>query len=364
MIPMFWPHVPAEKILEALGGILKTRWIGQGPKVDLAEKRFQEQFNIPYAVGLNSCTSALHLALLLAGVSDGDEVITTPMTCSATNIPILYCRAKPIFCDIQEETLNIDPVSIKKNITAKTKAIMVVHWAGYPVDLDEVNRIAKKHNLKVIEDAAHALGATYRNKPIGSTSDYACFSFQAIKQITCGDGGMLALLNEKDFRRAKLLRWFGIDRDFKGDIYWKYQITEIGYKYHMNDICAAMLLVQLDELAGILKKRRQIANRYLEGFADTPGLTLLKRDADRQSGDWLFTVLVQRRDDFMKKLKDNSIESHMVHVRNDIYPIFGGKRRDLPVMNKLEAQYVSIPLHCNLSDNEVSKIIKVINSGW
>ncbi len=364
MITMFWPYMPVNKVTTALSAVLKTRWIGQGPKVDAVEKKFERIFRSPYAVSVNSGTSALHLGLILAGVDRGDEVITTPMTCSATNVPILHCRAKAVFCDIQEDTLNIDPESIRKKITGKTKAIMVVHWAGYPCDMEEILSIAREHKLKVIEDAAHALGATYHGQAIGRISDYTCFSFQAIKQITCGDGGMLIVADKKDYARAKLLRWYGIDRTFRGNIYWKYQITEIGYKYHMNDITAAILSVQLDEFSRVLARRREIVTRYRDNLADTPGFTLLRRENDRESGDWLFTILVEKRENFMEKLKDNGIESHMVHVRNDMYPIFEGKRLDLPAMDKVEPKYVSIPLHNNLSDADVDKVIKVIKSGW
>jgi len=286
------------------------------------------------------------------------------MTCTATNIPILYSKSKVVFADIQEKSLNIDPKDIKRKITPKTKAIMAVHWAGYPCDMEEIMNIAKEHNLKVIEDAAHALGARYQGQYIGSIGDYTCFSFQAIKQITSVDGGMLTVKNENEYKRAKLLRWYGIDREFKGDIYWKYQIKEIGYKYHMNDVAAVILDKQLDIVDDILKRRKEIADQYLDGLKDVLGVTLLDRNSDRESGNWLFTMYVDRRDDFQKKLAANGIESHMVHVRNDICPIFGGKKQDLPIMNKVENKYVSIPLHNHLTDEDVNKVIKTIKSGW
>lgn len=360
---MFWPYVPEEAI-EKVSAILRSRWIGQGSKVDEVEKKFSEKFDIPYSVTVNSGTSALHLALRLAGLEEGDEVITTPMTCTASNIPILYSKSKAVFADIQKSSMNIDPEDVKRKITAKTKAIMVVHWAGYPCDMAEINAIAKKHNLKVIEDAAHALGAKYQGQYIGAVSDYTCFSFQAIKQITSIDGGMLTVKTEADYKKAKLLRWYGIDREFKGDIYWKYQIKEIGYKYHMNDVTATMLDVQLDKLAAVSVRRQEIADRYLTELKGVAGLTLLERKPDRESGNWLFTIQVENRDSFQKKLEDNEIESHMVHVRNDICPIFAGKRLDLPVMNEVENKYISIPLHNHLSDDDVKKIIKTIKSGW
>ncbi|MFA6254836.1 MAG: DegT/DnrJ/EryC1/StrS family aminotransferase [Patescibacteria group bacterium] len=363
MITMFWPYVPEEAI-KAVAEVLRTRWIGQGPKVDEVEKKFSEKFDIPYAATVFSGTAALHLALKLAFLEEGDEVITTPMTCTATNIPILYSKSKAVFADIQPNSMNIDPSDIRRKITAKTKAIMVVHWAGYPCDMAEILAIAKEYNLKVIEDAAHALGAKYQNQYIGRVGDYTCFSFQAIKQITTIDGGMLTMKEEQDYKRAKLLRWYGIDREFKGDIYWKYQIKEAGYKYHMNDVAATMLDVQLDNLDDILVRRQAMANQYLKELKNIAGLTLLERKPDRESGNWLFTIQVEKRNDFQRKLAENEIESHMVHVRNDICPIFGGKRLDLPVMNKVEDKYISIPLHNHLTDEDISKIISTIKSGW
>jgi len=360
---MFWPYVP-DKAIKAVSDVLKGRWIGQGPRVDAVEKKFSQKFDIPYSVTVNAGTSALHLALKLSNLEEDDEVITTPMTCTATNIPILYSKSKVVFADIQAKTMNIDPEDIKRKITPKTKAIMVVHWAGYPCDMAEINKIAKEHNLKVIEDAAHALGAKYQDKYIGAISDYACFSFQAIKQITSVDGGMLTVRNEDEYKRAKLLRWYGIDREFKGDIYWKYQIKEIGYKYHMNDVTATILDIQLDKLAEILKRRKEIADQYLDELKDVSGLTLLERKLDHESGNWLFTIQVDKRDDFQKKLVENEIESHMVHVRNDICPIFGGQRQDLPVMNEVEDKYLSIPIHNHLTNEDVDKVIKTIKSGW
>jgi dTDP-4-amino-4,6-dideoxygalactose transaminase len=307
-IVMFYPYMPKEAI-KAASDALGIRMIGQAKKVDLVEEKFSKKFNIPYSLTTNSGTSALHLASILAGIKQGDEVITTPMTCTATNIPILYTGAKPLFADIQEGTMNIDPKSIAEKITPKTKAIMVVHWAGYPCDMDEIHKIAEENNLKVIEDAAHALGAEYKGKYIGSISDFSCFSFQAIKQITCVDGGMLTMLNQENYKKVKLLRWYGIDREFKGDIYWKYQITDIGYKYHMNDVTATILDVQLDYFNKVMARRQEIVNRYLNELKDIPDLTLLKREQDRTSGNWLFTILVDRRKDFIKKLNDNGIEA-------------------------------------------------------
>lgn len=363
MITMFKPYV-SDKVAPALTEILKTSWIGQGAAVDKAEKKFEKLFGAFGALTLNSCTSALHLALILANVKEGDEVITTPMTCSATNIPILYERAKPVFADIQNLSLNIDPKDIKRKITPKTKAIMVVHWGGEPCDMDEILAAAKDAKVPVIEDAAHALGAKYKGKYIGSVSDFTCFSFQAIKQITTVDGGILTCRSDAAYKRGKLLRWYGIDRDFKGDIYWKFKVEEAGFKYHMNDVTATMLSIQLDDLDSVNCRRREIVRRYRESLNKVPGLTLLEKKPDRESGNWLFTILVERRDDFTKMLKSSGIETHMVHVRCDVYPIFGGRRLELPIMNEVEPKYISIPLHQGLTDDDVDKVARTIKKGW
>lgn len=363
MITMFKPYV-SEKVAPALTEILKTSWIGQGPAVDRVEKKFEKMFGSFSALTLNSCTSALHLALILSDVNENDEVITTPMTCSATNMPILYQRAKAVFADIQKTSLNIDPEDIRKKITPKTKAILVVHWGGEPCDMDEILAIAKDRNIPVIEDAAHALGAKYKGKYISAVSDFTCFSFQAIKQITAIDGGILTVKDEKAAKRGKLLRWYGIDRTFTGDIYWKFKVEEAGFKYHMNDVTATMLSIQLDDLEKVNSRRKAVVGRYRASLKNVSGLTLLEKKPDRESGNWLFTVLADRRDDFVRMMKSNEIETHMVHVRCDIYPVFGGKRLNLPAMNEVEPKYVSIPLHQGLSEDEADKVIRTIKKGW
>lgn len=362
-ISLFHPYI-SPRVADTLKQVLETRWIGQGPRVERVEDIFRFQFKVPHAVAVNSCTSALHLALILSGVKRGDEVITTPLTCYATVAPILYEGARPVFADIQPETLNIDPESIERKITKRTRAILIVHWAGMPCDMDEVKALAWERGIPVIADAAHALGASYRGRLVGGMSNFACFSFQAIKQITSGDGGMLTTLSAKHAARAKRLRWYGIDRDFKGDIYKKFQVRELGYKYHMNDLAAAMLMVQLEELPAILKRRRQIVRRYQQTLKDLDGLELFYEPEDRESAHWLFNILVDRRKDFQRRLAQFGIETSLVHIRCDMYPILGGKRQNLPGMDSVEPRYLALPLHNHLSDEDVEYIIQIIRQGW
>jgi len=226
-----------------INDVLSTTLLSEGKLVSKFELELASTLKIKNVVALNSGTSALHLALILAGVGEGDEVILPAQTFIASGLAIRYVKGTPVFADIQYLTGNIDPNSIRKKITNKTKAIMVVHWAGYPCDMIEIREIANEYGIPVIEDAAHALGASYKNTPIGAISEITCFSFQAIKHLTTGDGGGLAITDEKMMKVAKKLRWFGIDRasspmDFLGERI--YDADQIGFKYHMNDYAAAL----------------------------------------------------------------------------------------------------------------------------
>src|SRR5215831_886646 len=260
----------SEAAIAAVTNVLRSGWIGEGPVVAQFENSIREQLRIPFPITLNSCTTALHLAHVMAGVKACDEVITTAQTMMATSHVILAQQAKPVFADVQYDTGNIDPNDIERRITPRTKAISVVHWAGYPCDMDEVKQIAGRHGLAVIEDAAHAIGASYRGKPIGTISDYTCFSFQAIKHVTTGDGGMLSVLTQAKYEEARRRRWYGLDRDKRvpsplGEAI--FNVTEVGYKAHMNDIAAAMGLEHLKEFDRIFARRHKIARHYREELA-------------------------------------------------------------------------------------------------
>jgi perosamine synthetase len=366
-IAMFYPYVPEtaiDKVLE----VLKNRWLGQGPKVDEFEREFGKMFNIPNVASVNSGTSALRLAYVLADVGPGDEVITTPYTMVATNTAILEQFANPVFADIQYETANIDPKDIEHRITKKTKAIACVHWGGNPCDLDEIHEIAEKHNLKVIEDAAHALGASYKGKSIGSISDFTIFSFQAIKHITTVDGGMLASKSKSKHDEAIRRRWFGIDRaGRKPSILGHdptYDITEVGYKYHMNDVAATIGLEQLKYFNQTFNRRTEIAKIYSEEFEKLPKTTLLQTKDNRVHANWMFAMHVKDREDFAKHMKNNGIEVTVHNWRNDKYSVFGGLRKDLPNTKKLDDDLICIPLHPKLTDDDVNHITSTVKKGW
>jgi perosamine synthetase len=364
-IVLFHPHIPKNADQEVVK-VLHSRWIGQGPRVAQFEKEFSERFaGNGSSLAVGSGTDALHLAYILAGLKEGDEVITPVFTCTATTIPFLYMGVKFRFADVDPETLNINVDHVRQLVNEKTKAIVCVHYGGLPCDMDELHAIGKEYNIPVIEDAAHALGATYKGKGIGAISPFSIFSFQAIKHITTGDGGMLIIQDKELVAKAERIRWFGIDRSNKQKGTWENDITEVGYKYQMTDIAAAMGLCALAEFSEIIDHRQKLFQAYKKGLAGAEGIKLIGANAlDRTHAAWLCTALVEKRHDFMIKLREKKIESSQVHYRNDRYSILGGRRDDLPFMDSVEENYIVLPLHMKVSEEQVQYICEVVKSGW
>jgi perosamine synthetase len=355
------------KSIELATQVLGSGWVSEGRMVREFESALTTKLGLENPVALNSGTSALHLALVLAGAGPDDEVILPAQTFVATGLAVLMQRATPVFADIDPMTGNILPGSIARKITPRTKAIMPVHWGGYPCDMDEINAIAAEHGLAVIEDAAHALGAAYKGKPVGAISSFAAFSFQAIKHLTTGDGGALCCLEENDARQARARRWFGIDRDRdKTSILGEraYDLRQVGYKYHMNDLAAALGLGNLEDFQQRLARRRQIGAFYRERLASIRGLQLLRLDRDRTHAYWLFTVLVERREDFIRTLANHGVPASVVHLRIDRNSVFGGTRDDLVGQQEFNERQVSIPMHEGLSDDDAELVVRTIKGGW
>lgn len=347
--------------------LLKSTFLSEGKLVKEFESQLAQQLGLSNPIAVNSGTSALHLALDLAHIGEGDEVITPAQTFVATALAILYQKAKPIFADIQYETGNIDPLSIEKKITKKTKAILVVHWAGYPCDMDAISALAKKHGLIIIEDAAHALGATYKKKPVGSISPLTCFSFQAIKHLTTGDGGAVSCLSESVAQMGFAKRWFGIDRAHsKPSILGErqYDISEIGYKYHLNDYAAALGLANLVNFDNRLARRRKIAKLYSRELSKIPGVRIFSYKNDRESAYWLFGIHVEKREDFIRALQARKIPTSVVHQRIDHNSIFGGKTKDLNNQTLFDKTQINIPIHDNITTKDALFIINSIKKGW
>lgn len=364
-IPLFMPHMPA-KAKDFVNHTLDSRWIGQGPKV----RQFEEEFSAIFgrnreSIAVGSGTDALHLAYLLAGIGPGDEVLTPLFTCTATNIPLLYIKAKPVFVDIEPQTMNMSVTDARARITERTKAIICVHYGGLPCEMDGLRELADEFGIPIIEDAAHALGASYKGRQIGAISEFTMFSFQAIKHLTTGDGGMLTIQEPNLRALADKLRWFGIDREKKQLGVWENDIIDVGYKYQMTDIGAAMGLAALEEWGATLAHRQQLLKTYVKELVDTSGVEILSKPNDYSDhAAWLMTIAVDNRKDLQRKLLENGIESNQVHYRNDRYSIFGGRSDKYPEMDKLEARYLVLPLHTHMNSSDVQRIAQVIKSGW
>lgn len=344
-----------QHIKDAVNETLGTRWLGQGPRVTKFEQAIETKFNRKHAVATNSGTAALELAYHLLDIQEGDEVIVPVLTCTATNIPLLRRKAKLIFADIDSDTLCPDFDDIAGKVTENTKAIVTVNLGGIKSDLVRID------GIPVVCDSAQGTGL--------DGGDYCTYSFQAIKHFTTGDGGMLFTPDEESYKRAKKLRWFGIDREQKQKNDWQaykeremtFDIEEAGYKYQMTDIAASMGLAGLEAYDKILIHRSVLFERYRNGIENIPGIRMVD---GRVNVHWLATFLVENRDDFAIKLAENGIETNLVQLRNDIFKIFGGKRQDLPNMNRLEDKYISLPLHTNMNVSDVDYVLSVIKGGW
>jgi dTDP-4-amino-4,6-dideoxygalactose transaminase len=351
-----------EDAVLAAAEVLRSGWIGEGERVKEFESLIGGLIGQQQVLAVNSCTSALVLALRLAGAGPGTEVVSTPMTCTATSHAILQSGARIVWADIDPVTGNINPASVRSKVSERTKAIMAVHWGGVPCDLDALNAIAKDRAIAVIEDAAHAFGSEYWGRLIGCHSDYVCFSFQAIKMITTGDGGALLCRSQADYQRGKLLRWFGIPRgvDVGG-----YDITEFGYKFHMNDIAAALGVAGIGHFKNYLSLRRLNGLLYERLLRGVPGISVYQEQPHERSAFWMASVLVERRDDFVRKLAAAGIVASPVHLRNDAFTVFSQfNAGPLPGVDSFDARHVSLPVGPWITEEDVHYIADTIRQGW
>lgn len=365
-IPIFHTYIhPSSKKL--VNDALETTLLSEGSKTKEFERQLSVTLGIKNPVAVNSGTSALHLAVVLAGIGPGDEVICPAQTFVASALVIIQQGAKPVFADINYNTGNIEPESIKQKISEQTKAIIAVHWGGLPCDMDEIHAIAKEHNLIVIEDAAHAPGATYRGRHIGSISDFTCFSFQAIKHVTTGDGGAIACGNSNKANEAFTRRWFGIDRANAtpsplGER--KYDISLLGYKYHLNDYSASLGLANLSNISERLLWLRKTAAFYRDQLRNVPGIRLWDCPNDRESAWWLFGMHVEERNKFIEAMGAQGITASVVHQGIDHNSIFGGLDESLVMQRKFDKSQIHIPLHSGINEEEINYITDSIKKGW
>lgn len=364
--PLFKVHVDVPSAMEHIHSVLESGYLNEGETVTQLQAELSQHLGDGHnLVLMNSCTSALTVALKLAGVGHGDHVVTTPMTCVATNTPIKNLGAKIVWADIDPTTGTVYPEAIRQAITEKTKAVMFVAWAGNPGEMDVIYDVCKQKGVKLIVDAAHAFGAKYDGECLSKSADFVCYSFQAIKHITTGDGGALVCASKKDLARAKCLKWFGLDRDAgkdaKGDWkgqQWDVDIREAGYKFNMNNISAAIGLSQMRHVEKIIQTHRLNAALYDEVFK-TSRVQPIYRPVRSQSSNWVYTLLAPdsedgtTRDDIVKSLNDDGIAAGLVHVPNDDYTCFLRNKTNLPGVRKFARRHFSIPCGWWLEESDV-----------
>lgn len=356
---------------------LNSGWITLGPRTKRFEELLVEFTGAKYAIALNSCSAALHLAMIATGIKKGDEVITTPFTFAATAHAIVHCGGKPVFVDINPQTFNIDPLEIEKAVTKKTKAILPIDYGGQPVDLDSILAIAKKHGLFVVEDAAHTIGAKYKGKNIGTVSDFTCFSFHPVKNMTTGDGGAIVTNNQKLAEKIMVLRVNGMDKESwkrnttSGD--WDYAITEEGFKYHMNDLQAALGIHQIKKLDKFRKIREELADTYDRQLADLKEVQIPYRVPDITHAHNIYAVLVDTsnlkisRNQIIERLKDYNVGSIVyfrpLHLQPYFQKTFGYKKGNFPNAEYVFDRIICLPLYPGMKKSDavyVSKLLKKI----
>lgn len=354
---------------------LRSGWITLGPKT----KKFEEQLckftNAKYAVALNSCSSALHLALFVLGIKKGDEVITTTFTYSATVQAIIHTGAKPILVDIKKDTLNIDEDLIEKHITKNTKAIIPVDYAGSPVNLNKIKKIAKKHNLYIVEDAAHAIGSKYKGKNVGEISDMTCFSFHPVKNMTTGDGGAITTNNKKLYEKLMVARVNGMDKNSwrrnTSTGTWDYEIVSEGYKYHMNDLSASLGIHQLKKLNKFNLKRRKIAEKYNQKLEKIDNIFVPKSNYDKNSSNNLYPILLDvdelkiNRNEVINKLKEYNIGSIVYFRPLHLQPYFSDylklKKGDFPNSEYVFDRLICLPIYPAMKMSDVNYVTNILN---
>ena len=362
MIPLVKPYIPDSHVLmPELEKILYSGYIAEGQPVYDFEDKFKDYIGNPYLLALHSGTDALHLSFILAGIKPGDEVISTPMTAEPTNTSIAMVGGKVVWGDVNPNNGLLNPESVRSLITERTKAIVLVHYAGMVCDMDAFNQISKEYNIPIIEDAAHALGSKYGGRMVGCNSPYTIFSLQAIKHMTTVDGGFLCVKSEEDLNRARRLRLFGLDKKRSR---LENDITEVGYKYSMNNVNATIGLVQMRYVNEIVGKYIDNGKFYDNVLGRVDGVTMVDYSPNTEASYWLYTMRVERREEFMRMMESEGIMASPLHHRSDTHSIFKESQRELPNMDKWYDSFVHIPCGWWVSVEERERIVETIKKGW
>ncbi len=372
-LPFHAPEI-GEAEISSVEETLRSGWLTTGPKVKAFERQFAEFVGARHAVAVNSCTAALHLALDAIGLKEGEEVLVPTVTFAATAEVAFYFKAKPVLVDCCPETLNIDVNRIEQKITKRTRAIMPVHFAGQPCDMDQIQEIAKRYGLAVIEDAAHSLPAWYKERMIGALSDMTCFSFYATKTITTGEGGMITTDNDEFAERMRMMSLHGISKDawkrYTAEGSWRYDILFPGYKYNLTDIAAALGIEQLKKCMAFQERRNQIAAAFNEAFADMPAIKRPTVHSDRQHAWHLYVIqldlerLTIDRDRFIEELKARNIGTSVHFIPLHLHPFYRESlrvdARDYPCATQAFERIISLPLYTRMSQQDVQDVIDAV----
>jgi perosamine synthetase len=367
LIPVSRPSLGGDE-LELVKKVFESGWLGLGAQVLEFEQEIQKFLGAKHVVCTNTGTTAIHLALDALGIKKGDEVLVPAFTYVATIQAITATGATPVFCDIGADDLNIDLNYAKKKITKKTKAILPVHYRGFPCDMNGISALAEKHDLVVIEDAAHAFGSKYTGKMIGSFGDITCFSFDPIKNITCGEGGALAFQDSSLLERIQQKRILGIDKDtwsrYRNERSWFYDVVTQGYRYHMSNINAAIGLIQLKKFERMNSRKIEIARQYDRAFADLQGVTLLRNDNYLDIGLFIYILRVkQGRNDLMDYLASRGVGSGIHYIPSHKFTFYKDKGNSLPVTDMIFNEILTLPLFPDITDEHVNKVIATVTEG-
>lgn len=364
-IPVLQPAIGQEEI-DAVAEVMRSGWLGLGPKTEQFEQEFAAFAGSRFAVALNSGTAALHLAMEMLNIGPGDEVIVPPITFISTVHAVSYVGATPVFADVEPDTMNLSVEDIERKITDRTKAIIVVHLAGHPCDMDAIHALADSRGIKVVEDAAHACGASYKGRIIGSLGELTCFSFHAVKNLTCGEGGAITCNQDWIARKLREKRWVGISKDTwmrtaTDKVYaWQYFVDKVGYKYHMNDTQAAIGLVQLRKLQQLNGRRREIAETYRRELADLSWIELPKEKPYARSSWHLFQIKLpgeQARDRLIGHLKERDIATGVHYYPCHLHPCYIHLKAVVPVSGEIWRRILTLPIHPNLTDDDLDRIV-------
>ncbi len=369
-IPLFDLNYSKEEE-EAVLKTLRSKWISMGPNVSKLEEEFAKHLNIKHAIAVTNCTAALHLALKILGIKEGDEVIVPSLTFVATVNAVRYVNAIPVFADITSyEDFSIDPADIETKITSRTKAIIAMHYGGFACDMNRIMELAKKYNIFVVEDAAHAPDSEYNGNKLGTIGDIGCFSFFSNKNITCAEGGMLATNNDEYAKKANLLRAHGMTslsyERAKGHA-TKYDVIELGYNYRMDDIRGALALTQFKKLKEDVKKREKLRQIYLKELENIDNIIILYKNHPYKSTNYIFPIVlknsnVEKRDRIRQKLAEAGIQTSVQYPAVHRFSIYEKYKVDLPITEYVTDNEITLPLFYNLTTNEIKYISKTLRN--